>query len=344
VFLFLNFKPLKAEYYPSMKSGYNKRVWIKIAFAFLFSIPVSNCFSQVVAGFENFNLLPGQYRNNASPDRGFQSGSVELPNYYNADFDYWSGFAISADTNTTTPGFTNQYSAITGEGAQSTTAYAVGYIFDPTIIRLTGKAVGKPMIGMYVTNSTYAYLSMRDGDAFAKKFGGETGKDPDFFLLTIKKYSGGAISDDSINLYLADYRFTEPSKDYIVSDWKYVNLTNLGEVDSLVIRLTSSDVGTFGMNTPAYVCFDQISTDNLLSASSLSSNDERLSISPNPAHETLYMDIPSKGICVISDIQGITVWSQSLESGRHEVSVVNFPHGVYFLSLNGRFTTRFSID
>jgi hypothetical protein len=37
--------------------------------------------------------------------------------------------------------------------------------------------------GVYVTNTTYAYNSMRDGDMFAKKFGGPTGNDPDWYKL-----------------------------------------------------------------------------------------------------------------------------------------------------------------
>ncbi len=340
----LNFSPVIDESNLTMKSENKKSGLMKISFALLFSISLGNGFAQVVAGFENFNLLPGQYLNDASPERGFQSGSIELPNLYNSDFDFWSGFSISADTNTTTPGFTNQYSSIPGIGAQGTTAYAVGYIFDPIVIRLTGKAIGKPMIGMYVTNNTYAYLSMRDGDAFAKKFGGESGKDPDFLLMTIKKYSGGAIADDSINVYLADYRSSQPSKDYIISDWRYVDLTNIGEVDSLILRLTSSDVGIFGMNTPAYVCIDEVSTDNLLSAFALSGAAVALSISPNPVREILYIDLPSKGLCSIHDVQGRTLWSKSLEPGRHEVAVTDFPKGVYFVSFNGHFATRFSVN
>ena len=327
-----------------MKTIYRTSIFSTIALLIVFSISFVNGYSQVVAGFENFNLARGQYINNASPSLGFQSGYVELPNMYNQDFDFWSGFAISADTNTTTPGFTNQYSAITGKGADGTQTYAVGYIFDPIYVRLTGKALGKPMIGMSVTNSTYAYLSMRDGDAFAKKFGGENGLDPDYLLLTIKKYSGGAIADDSINIYLADYRAPGTKNDYILSQWKYVDLTNIGEVDSLVLRLTSSDVGAFGMNTPAYVCIDQVSTDNLLSSSLIRKDQAAITISPNPVQETLYMDLPQKGTCAIHDIQGRTVWSKSLEAGHHELSVLDFASGVYFISYNGQFVTRFGVE
>src|SRR5688572_22868975 len=117
-------------------------------------------FCQVVANFEEYNLEPGQYLNDASPAKGFESGSIVLPNEFNAEFNFWSGFAISADTNTTTPGFTNQYSAYPGRGAEGSHTYAMGYIYEPIIINLKEKAIGKPMIGMYVANSTYSYLSM----------------------------------------------------------------------------------------------------------------------------------------------------------------------------------------
>jgi len=300
--------------------------------------------AQVIASFENFKLHPGEHLNNAAPNNGFKSGSIELPNFYDTQFDYWEGWSISADTNTTTPGFLNQYSAIVGHGALGTTAYATGYLYFPGIVRLQPNALGKPVIGFYVTNSTYAYLSMRDGDSFAKKFGGETGKDPDFFLMTIKKYSGGALADDSINVYLADYRSSDASKDFILNDWKYVDLSTLGAVDSLYLRMTSSDVGVFGMNTPAYICIDQVSTDNLLSASSIHDAEIRISINPNPAHESIYIDLPAKGTMAILNIQGVVQWSSFLEPGQHRVSVASWPRGVYFLSYNGKFASRISIE
>ena len=301
-----------------------------------------SAFSQVIATFENFKLDPGQHLNNAAPERGFKSGSIELPNFYDAQFDYWSGWAISSDTNKTTPGFLNQYSAIPGSGALGTGTYAIGYVYDPGFIRLQPNALGKPMIGMYVTNSTYAYYSMKDGDAFAKKFGGETGKDPDFFLLTIKKYAGGAIADDSINVYLADYRAADANKDYILSDWKYVDLSNLGEVDSLVLQLRSSDNGAFGMNTPAYLCIDQVSTDNLLSASFLQGSTSKVRVHPNPVSESLYVDMTDKGSVSIVNLQGITVWSRDLPPGQMEIPISSWPNGLYLLSVDGKISSRFS--
>lgn len=297
-----------------------------------------------MASFENFNLKPGQHLNNAAPGRGFKSGSIELPNTYDAQFDFWSGWAISADTNTTMPGFLNQYSAIAGSGALKTNTYAVGYIFDPVVIRLQPNAIGKPMIGMYVTNSTYTYLSMRDGDAFAKKFGGETGTDPDFLLLTIKKYSGGAIDDDSLNFYLADYRSSQPSKDYIVDDWTYIDLTTLGQVDSLVLTMRSSDVGIFGMNTPAYICVDQVSTDNLLSASFRNKQQQLLAVGPNPASDHVYIQLGTSGSVAFSNMLGQVQWSSQLADGHHEIATSDWPRGMYIMTLDGQFAAKVSLD
>ncbi|HJW29560.1 MAG TPA: DUF4465 domain-containing protein, partial [Saprospiraceae bacterium] len=230
------------------------------------------------------------------------------------------------------------------KGALETSAYGVAYAFDPAVIRLQPNAIGKPMIGMYVNNSTYAYYSMRDGDAFAKKFGGETGKDPDFFLLTIKKYSGGVLADDSINVYLADYRSPDPNKDYIISTWRYVDLSNLGEVDSLYLRLTSSDVGVFGMNTPAYFCVDQVSTDNLLSASFIDPDGAGLSLTTNPVQETMYLNLSRRGEVSVLNMQGMVLYKEKLDSGYHELPVSDWPRGLYLVSLDGRFAAKVSLE
>ena len=62
-----------------------------------------------------------------------------------------------------------------------------------------------PITGVLVTNSTYAAISMRDGDQFAKKFGGESGDDPDFFRLVAHGYKDGSLTD-SVEFFLADYQ------------------------------------------------------------------------------------------------------------------------------------------
>ena len=119
---------------------------------------------QTVADFENFELSPESFLNESSEAGGFESGNIFLPNDYNPEYDAWSGWAISNTTDISTPGYFNQYSAISGSGVNNSANYAVCYIFGESIIRLQNDAVSQPVVGMYITNSTYAYLSMLEGD------------------------------------------------------------------------------------------------------------------------------------------------------------------------------------
>ena len=266
---------------------------IKIVFITVFLIQMAH--AQSVANFEAYNLSEGEYINGADGSGGFRNGDIFLPNEYNSDFMAWSGWAISAVTDVTTPGFTNQYSAIPGGGYNGSGHYAVTYAFGNNNIKLTGEAAGKTMPGMYITNNTYSYYSMKDGDAFSKKFGGITGNDADYFLLTIKAYHNGLISNDSIDFYLADYRFLDNTKDYIVDTWEWVDISELGSVDSLTFRLSSSDTGIFGMNTPAYFC-----TDNVFDSNPSSIEENVLSaefvLKPNPANEYVNVHFYSDGM------------------------------------------------
>ncbi|MCK4822507.1 DUF4465 domain-containing protein, partial [bacterium] len=64
-----------------------------------------------------------------------------------------------------------------------------------------------------------------------------------------------------IDFYLADYRFTDNSLDYIVKGWTWLDLSGFGnDVIGLQFALSSSDVGQWGMNTPAYFALDDVTT------------------------------------------------------------------------------------
>jgi hypothetical protein len=191
----------------------------------------------------------------------FFSGGLDFNNTYSLDYGNWSGWAYSNETDTTTPGFDNQFSAYAGSGAEGSPTFGVafaGTAQDVAKIELTPDTEGMVFRSLAVTNTTYAALSMRDGDAFAKRFGGTSGDDPDWFLLTIVGRDAGGSSVGHVEFYLADYRFADNSKDYIVDDWTTVDVSDLRTATSLEFQLTSSDVGTWGMNTPAFVAVDNI--------------------------------------------------------------------------------------
>lgn len=202
-------------------------------------------------------LPPESFYNGADAAGGFTSGDLLFNNEFDFVFGSWSGWSYSNTTDTTTPGFTNQYSAATGIGASGSDTYAVASTYTlPTITRDPTTTHGFRSIA--ITNTTYAALSMRQGDDFAKKFGGPTGDDPDFFLLTIEGVDAADSSIGKIEFYLADYRFTDNRMDYIVEDWTTVDLSPIASAVQLKFSLTSSDVGGFGMNTPAYFAADNV--------------------------------------------------------------------------------------
>lgn len=294
--------------------------------------------AQTTADFENISIPPAGFINDSGSAGFFYSGNAAVPNFYDSNFDYWDGWAISKTTDTITPGFTNQYSAIAGGGAQGTTNYGVCYAFGETSLFLEGPAKGGTLSGIYVTNGTYAYFSMKEGDNISKKFGGETGSDPDFFKLTIKGYNNNIPISDSIVFYLADYRSANNSQDYIVDEWTYIDLKPLGAVEEITFSLSSSDNGAFGMNTPAYLCADQLVTDDNTTGITEAGLQKNWQVSPNPAHGFIRLEWSGSDAAqgAVYDAQGRTVKNFTAFPGINVIDLQGFTPGVYAMRIGGR--------
>lgn len=291
-----------------------------------------NVKAQSISGFENLPLTPGTYwtGTDASGDSVFVSGSAKFHNSFNG---YWSaGWAYSNVVDTTTVGYTNTYGSFTGGGQGSSSNYAVGKDGAKIIIDQAGK--GGVVNGVYITNGTYAALSMKNGDQFAKKFGGTDGNDKDWFLLTIKGYAQGTLKLDSVDFYLADFRFDDNEKDYMVTAWEYVDLTTLGEVDSLLFSLTSSDNGAWGMNTPAYFCLDQLEVAAPTGVENLASG-PALKLFPNPVESVLNVGTSELigGNLFIHDMSGQLLEARKVTAPQTSIQVSELPAGVYALKI-----------
>jgi len=206
---------------------------------------------------EDLDLPAESYFNGSDGSGGFTSDGVHFNNNYNAEYDSWDGFSYSNLTDTTIEGIEAQYNAIAGSGQGGSVNYAVCYTGWTTPPAMTLEEPGF-VEGLYVTSSNYAYYSILNGDAYAKKFGGESGNDPDWFMLTITGRDVDGNEVGTVDFYLADYRFDDNGEDYIVDTWQYVDLTSLGEIMSLEFALSSSDVSGWGMNTPGSFAIDTI--------------------------------------------------------------------------------------
>jgi hypothetical protein len=213
-----------------------------------------------IATFDELILLPETYWNGSDQAGGFTSSSAFFSNNFTdwgGGVTSWEGFSYSNITDTTTQGLPGQYNAVTGEGQGGSPNYAicfVGWTEPPTVTLDTAGTV----YGLYVTNNNTTYYSLLHSSAPAKKFGGTTGNDPDFFLLTITGKDADGVITGIVDFYLADYRFDDNSMDYIIDTWEYIDLTSLGQVKTLEFSLSSSDNGDFGINTPTYFALDTI--------------------------------------------------------------------------------------
>jgi len=211
-----------------------------------------------VISFEDVNLPSESYWNGDDGSGVLVSGSVSFLNAYNPEYGSWDGFAASTMNDATLKGWAAQYNAISGRGLLGSPTYGLcyrGFVSPPRIV-LDEPAVVE---GLYVTNNDYAYYSLREGDGYAKEFGGVDGNDPDWFKLTIVGHDGNDVPVGSVDVFLADFRFSDNSLDYILDAWLFVDLFSLGKVASLVFDFSSSDNDpVYGMKTPAYAAFDNV--------------------------------------------------------------------------------------
>lgn len=308
------------------------------------------CFSafwiqaQTTADFESFGIEQDTFLNGIDASGGFDVGNIHLPNSYNEMWSSWSGWAISSATDTTTPGYLNQYSSITGTGVNGSSTYATTFVVGESLMSTTNAGQGGTMEGFYINNATYSYLSMQDGDAFAKKYGGEDGTDPDFLYVTIKEYGARNVSNDSINVYLADFRDSDDTNDYILKEWTYVDLAQFENIDTLSFTMHSSDVGMFGINTPTYFCIDDVTTtDSALTSTIQLDSNPTLSLYPNPASQNLTIKGEGETFEVMS-LNGQKINSGNLyNSIPTTINISNLKTGMYLLKIEdneGGFTVE----
>lgn len=203
----------------------------------------------------------------------FTAGGAAFSNRYSPTFGSWSGFAVSNHTDTTTPGFGNQYSSYVGSGADGSAHYGIAFGYHDLEETLLGgepfdpnnplHRSGLPSIyipegwevqSAMVTNTTYAALSMFLGDDFA----GEPFDAGDYFSLSVYGVDSNKHLLDVVEFALSDFRSGDPALRFILNRWESLDLSSLSEARSLHFNLASSRTGPFGMNTPGYFAIDNI--------------------------------------------------------------------------------------
>lgn len=206
----------------------------------------------MVATFEEEPLSSEEPYNQKAP---FGSGSFAFSNSYNAEWNSWSGFALAASADTTYTGnLTQQYNNVVGGGQElegKSKQYVVAYCpgdnpqwgtYNPVVTVMPGSDRKAQLEGVYLTNTAWVKSFATQGD---KNFGRPAFEEGSFFIVTITADNG-----KKVEVPLIDYR---NKKHEVVNDWKWVDLSSLGEVKTLKFSVQSSD-----SYAPSYFAMDNL--------------------------------------------------------------------------------------
>ena len=210
-----------------------------------------------VSHLENMqSALHGKtYWNGEDGSGKLQDSIFVYTNNYNAEYGSWDGFALSCSTSTTFNAenyMTDQYNC--SVLATNSKTFLVGYYSafgngEPTIYTTVSKTdqTRRPFypVAVNVANAAYTLTSMKNGDAYAKKFDVK-----DYLYLYVTGYKDGK-ETQSIKLPLAE-------NGRILEVWGTADLQSLGLVDEIRFKMDSSDKGEWGINTPTYFCLDNL--------------------------------------------------------------------------------------
>jgi hypothetical protein len=145
---------------------------------------------------------------------------------------------------------------------------------------------------------------------------------------------------DSVEIYLADYRFADNSQDYIVDSWIDVDLTGfLFIIGELSFKIESSDTTGGWINTPTYFAIDGLNrtTYGGINEQQLSN----ISIFPNPVKDIVNINGES-GHLMITSLSG-EILLEAVHEQSTSVNLSEFPSGVYIVHLenvNGSYKSK----
>lgn len=298
--------------------------------------------SQTVADFETFSLTANSNYHSIS-STPFQTSNAVFEYEWDPSFGgFWAGgFSYTNKYDSANGTFANLFGVKPYKGYNNSATYLVAQ--DRGLIEL--KVPFKTVDGFYITNTTFAFKSIKNGNQFSRKFGDTTGTGsgttiaqgsyPDYFKVTAKGYLNGTMKQDSSVFFLADYRFSDNTKDYVVNDWRWFNTSNLGMVDSIRFFMYSTDTNQFGMNTPAFFGIDNF-TASAPNPTTLRSGElhEQLLVYPNPFSSILHISYGNNEPNVkLLDVSAREVFSKESERGQLDIDLTGLNAGIYFLQV-----------
>ncbi|MBR6283872.1 MAG: DUF4465 domain-containing protein [Muribaculaceae bacterium] len=192
---------------------------------------------------------------------GFYSGSY----YFNTgawpSYNYWYGYSLSNETATSYTGLDDQWHSAVGQGHNGSANYVMAFP-EGQFVEVTNSEDGDNLLGVYVSNSAYAYNGMAVGDGFATQF-----SQGSWFAVNATGFNCST-QTGTVTFYLSDYRSENAADHYILDTWQWMDLRPLGKVTKVCFTLDGSDKSSYGLNTAAYFVMDDFNCERDLTQAS----------------------------------------------------------------------------
>lgn len=137
--------------------------------------------------------------------------------------------------------------------------YNSSYATRPTFNFTSGSGVVE---GMYVCLSSYTYGVIMNGNTFGSGVATplkDVANGYGYFKLLAYGFNGSTPTNGGVPVEIDLARYANHVA--VVSPlitWTYFDLSDLGTVTRVEFNMEGNDSGTYGLNTPAYVCMDNI--------------------------------------------------------------------------------------
>ena len=171
-------------------------------------------------------------------------------------------------------------------------------------------------VGVYVCLNSYTFYSVSDGDGFARAF-----NNGDKYTLTIHGVNSRD-EEKSIDVQLAAYANGDLTT---TRGWTYVDLSELGEVNTIWFSVKSTDSGAYGDNTPSYFCLDKLMVKPVKSTTGAESEAVSKGAKISYDKADAMVRLVNADFAIVYDVAGNKV--MSVEAS--EFSVASLDHGIY---------------
>lgn len=116
----------------------------------------------------------------------------------------------------------------------------------------------KTLVSMYVCNTSYVYGVVKNGNSFGASGTAQSlESSKGWFKVTATGYGRDGNAVKTVEKYICDYRDSANPKIPISTTWEEWQL-GLENVVRVEFNFEGSDSGSYGLNTPAYLCIDNI--------------------------------------------------------------------------------------